>query len=234
MVTRRFVPYFAALCLLTPLAHAAPITYYFGGQWTSDNTSVLSAQGIEIPAAVPKNLLGRGFDGSFTFDSAALDIAPSPQIGVYGPVPAFHITTGEYSFDFPTGYAGSVEVANLTNPNLDRFSANVGSLYTTTPSFIRTGIVLILQDSTDSAFSSDALPVTPLQLGAFDYTSFRLSFIWANPDTGEFFNRQTDGPLGYLSLTAPVSTVPEPASATLLLSALALLPLARRRRIPHL
>ncbi len=219
MVTRRFVPYFAALCLLAPLAHAAPVTYYFGGQWTHENFQ------FEPPASTPKILLGGRFDGSFTFDSAAADSQPSPQTGTYGlGAPAFHFTTGNYTFDIPGGMPGAVRVQNLTNPNFDSFQADVGVWTTGTSGYF---VKLYLQDSTGLALNSDALPVTPLQLGAFDFTTFELRFNWMEPGFG-VVSAGTNGPLDYLSLTAPVSTVPEPASAALLLSALALLPLARR------
>lgn len=221
----------ALMLAVAGIAQAAPVTYYFGGQLSYVDSNLS-----------PTLAVGNGFSGSFTYESTAADSLPGdPNRGFYGPGPAFTVTINSLPFSITGGGAGSVGVEQLIGT--DRFSVGSGDAPTTGSNingYFAWSFTLFMSDSTGSAFDSDALPSSELNLALFDNSLFQL----------DFFNEQNLSPtasvggrLTYLSLTDPNSgnAVPEPSTLHLLPLAMTIAGIAwitrrsqvvvRRRRI---
>ena len=217
LVVTRAVVLIAFALDLGPLAHAAPVTYYFGGQ-------VRTVDAILQPTIS----VGDAFAGSFTFDSAAIDDSPfDPHHGLYLPKPEFSATLRSMNFFAPsTNISGSIVVLNDAGTPfpVDSFLAgntdDDGSRSSSVNGLHFSGISVSLWDLTASTFASDSLPVSGLNLGSFSdgYKFFVLTFRGSNSQA----IYRSIGDLNYISLTP----IPEPENFAMLLAGLGLLAFA--------
>lgn len=197
--------------LATGMVQAAPVTYYFGGQlsWVH-------------PELSPALSAGNEFNGTFTYESTTVDSSPAdPNRGYYGPGPAFSATINALTFSTAGGGSGTVAVVNNLSGK-DRFEATSADSATTGPSingYIPKAFFLFMDDYTGSAFNSDALPASEVDLALFDVSSFELFLENRRAlDSGASVHAS----LSYLSLIAPnVTSIPEPGSLALVALALA-------------
>jgi hypothetical protein len=135
---------------LTP-AYAAPITFSFTGSVTDDPFGLSS--------------FGAPIAGSYTFDSDATDAIPDPATGSYASSGA--------GFDFTvtvdgTTYSvmGGVTVNTVNDVGVDQYGVigDDGSLI----------LELSFEDGTQTALSSDALPLVAPTISGFAFRQFRL------------------------------------------------------------
>ena len=180
--------------LLVPwLAHADVITFNFTGTVTQVPVDDL-ATGIQP---------GDALAGTFTFDPATPDLIPSPLSGSYlSTGPAFGMTLSIDGLTF--SQFGSLDIGIL-----DSFVDQ----YTVTASSALLSLELFLQDNSGTIFNSDTLPLSPPQLSAFAERDFHLDQTDALGS-----ETQVDGRITTLTSSA-VSSVPEPSSLLLLLTA---------------
>jgi hypothetical protein len=190
-----------AFVLFAGEALAAPITFSFAGSVTDDPFGLSS--------------FGAPITGAYTFDSTATDTIPSPSTGSFPSVgPAFGFTTNVDGTAYSLSSNLTVNTAN--NIGVDQYGAIATSAVLT--------LEVFLQDSTQTALSSDALPLLPPTLAAFDFRQFRLF-----SDDAEFL-----GTIDSLTCTAGCGTagggrVPEPAMLWLITAALTGLTLRRKQ-----
>jgi hypothetical protein len=202
-----------AALMAAATVQAAPVTYNFSG---TVNSTFLPGQFA----------IGSNFSGSFSFDSAAVDGDGSSSAGLYAAGFSINATVGGITFSNQVA-SGGIKVWDGLSGR-DRFDAIVqgslgaGLVNTSTPVAGFEAFVLraVFDDTSSSAFSSDALPGSPLNLGAFDFRVFQLSFY-------QGFNQvNVIGDITSLSLVGaqPTSdpTVPEPQSLALVGLGLAL------------
>ena len=187
-------------------SQASPVTFAFTGSVTNDPFGLSS--------------FGAPITGSYTFDSAAVDAIPGPSTGSY---PSIGLLFGFLANVDGTPYSvsGSIAIntANNIGVGLDQYGAlSTDGLLT---------LELFLQDASQTALSSDALPLVPPPLAAFDVREFRLF----SPDA-EFI-----GTVNTLVCSAGCGPgggggqVPEPDTILLLLVCILLMPLTIRRRM---
>jgi hypothetical protein len=185
-------------------AHAAPVSFSFTGTVTDDPFGV----GLT------------SFVGSYTFESASPDAAPADSsTGSYiSSGPGFGITV-----DFDGGAATPSVVGSL-NIGVANDFAGPADQYTVTGLAGALELALFLEDSSATAFNSDALPQVPPALADFAFRQFR----WFDTDT------EILGRVDSLVCTAGCSAVPvpEPISALLLVAAM-LAGLAVKRLTPR-
>lgn len=200
-ITRLFLV--AMAIVATAEAHAEPVTFSFGGY-------IDTLADIELDGSVT---IGTPFSGSYTFDPVdAADSSPhDPHFGFYGFLAPSHlsITVGNYQFTSNDLLIGAIDNALLG----DVYEAfNWSNFYSNGLEWYVMGI--FLSDNTRTALDSDALPLTPPDLGDFpSYTVFSASI----PGLGEVLG----GPLTFLT--------PEPGSLAIVgLGAVFIV--ARRRR----
>ena len=194
------------MCGLLVAAHAraVPITFFFTGSVTDDPFGLSS--------------FGAPISGSYTFESAATDAIAGASAGSYPSVgPGFGFTANVDG----TSYSlfGSLVVNTANDIGVDQYGAIATDASLT--------LEVFFQDATQTALSSDELPLVPPPIGAFnDFRQFRLFSAEA-----EFL-----GTINTLVCSTGCNgngggngggTVPEPA--TLWLFALATLALALRR-----
>ncbi len=198
-------------------AQAVPITYNFGGTVTS---SFLPAQFA----------VGSSFNGSFTFDSAAVDADPNATVGDYATGFGITATVGGITYSNVAG-SGSAIVWN-NNGGLDRFDAQVQGVLagpvlvnasTNLAGFSPFILRAVFDDSSQTAFSSDSLPAL-LNPGAFGSDVFQLSFYQGVTQVNVL------GTIDSLRLAGNGTGVPEPATYALMLFGLGAFAMQRRRR----
>lgn len=165
------------------------------------------------------------------YDPAAADlIAPNPNNAGY-PYVSFDLTFGGYSASFGTQFPNSIGVLNNTNQGLgpaDAFGASafqtgVGAPVGGLP--LQQGFVS-LWDFTQAVFDDTTLPAVP-PFSAFSYRVAGLTFC-SNPGCGVGSDMSTV--FADIGSMRAITTVPEPATVTLVLAGVALLCRCRRRR----
>ena len=212
----RYAPLAVACALMVAAsAQAAAVTYSFGG--TVNNV-----------VGVPSLSVGNAFTGSFTFEQTS-PVAPN---GGYDTNIVFEATVNGYSFSTtsPCSTCGGVSIFNDTNIG-DRFLVSSLLAY---PVYAPVAgpnldglqhyyLALELNDTTATAFSSEALP-SNLTLASFDNSFFALSFL-----TAGLSQVIASGPLSYLTkvVTPPV---PEASTSAMLALGLGALAFVRRRK----
>lgn len=198
---------------------ASPTTFNFTG-----TISGVASDDLGLGVSV-----GTPITGSYTFDSAAADSNPSPGTASY------QMTGSPYGFTalilgqvFGTADFLAVNVVN-NNPD-DEYGVLgcAGGLVGCSESGA-TYVVFnwLLTDSSNAAFSSPALPVTPPSLGGFQTNFFELDVL---TEAGAFESVQ--GSITSL-VRAPTAAVPEPATLLLVSAGIAVAGLARRLRCPR-
>ncbi len=199
-------------CIASVEVIANPITFMFTGTITQ-----VAALDPSSPFPDPVDF-GTPFSGTYTFDSTATNgISGDPSSGAYdSPAGTITLNLGGLTFSF-TG----LSIVTFDTSSFDFY----GALHSENPTPDNpTGILLSisLQDPTGAALASNALPLVPPSLAAFDVTN---SFFFT--DTIDGNQVEVGGALD--SLTA-VTTVPEPAPLALVLLGAAMFALQRRRR----
>jgi len=195
----------AALC---SQAWSAPVTFQFTG-------TVLQVPVDDIYMDIAN---GAAIQGSFTFDSAALDLIAGPESGSYTSIGlpyGMTVTVGAHLFS----------TSDSLNVGISDFF--LSDMYTVLALNAGAGLTLelFLSDSSGSVFASDALPLTPPSLAAFQVVNFSLHQVV------DFLEVQVDGQLDSLTCSqgcGAASPVPEPGTALLGLGG-ALLILLRRK-----
>lgn len=206
------------------LAHAAPVTYYFGGMLSHVET-----------ALTPHFAVGNAFSGSFTFDSSSPDLNPDPLRGTYAPGPAFSAAVNGVQYSTTGGGSGSVGVDNNFG-GYDTLGANSAQLLAEMQpeigGYLPDLFNLVLQDSSSTAFNNDTLPLGGLNLDDFNVARFEMGF-FLSPSVDHTllpFFASINGELSYISLTDPSNNlVSEPGSALLLVMGISAFAVGRRK-----
>lgn len=203
-----------ALALATSIAcgwaHAATVTWYFGGTLTSVSSDLSGSFAV-----------GDAVSGSVAFDPAAPNTSPSPLYGTYPAISGFTVTVGGLTYDLPAAeMPGEVYVLDEAGGDVLQFQASLAG--PAVAGLAPRTAFLVLADSTGAALSGVSLPAVPPALAAFDTRYVSIAF-----ETQPKRTPTIEARLSALSLTP----VPEPASALAVLFGLAaLLAVAARRR----
>jgi hypothetical protein len=190
----------ALLFLLTCSAHATPITFQFSGTLSQ----------VPVDEVFGDINAGDEIQGSYTFDSSAMDLVPDSKVGSFTATAPFgmQVTIGSHNF----AAQGSLNIGVL-NASVDQYTVLAQS------SAGDISLELFLQDNTGAVFSNDQLPITPPELASFAERDFHLDAVFEDQEV------QADGQIN--SLVA----APEPDPATLVLGgSLVLLGIARWKR----
>lgn len=176
---RRVSLCFVSLLMLFP-AKASVISYQFSGVVTQ----------VPIDEVFGDVGFGDSFEGSFNFDTSAVDLVPSDP------------STGSFSWTAPFGMTITVDGHQFDASD----DLNIGVVdsfvdqYTVLAEDESLTIELFLEDPSGTAFSSDQLPAVFPPLSAFTRRDFHLD---ASLDAGEV---QVDGQLSALTSTPEPST----------------------------
>ena len=185
----------------TGFARANPITFDFTGAVTQVPIDDL-ATGIQS---------GDSISGSFTFDSTAVDAIAAPTSASYTSTgAAFGMTVSVGAVTFSE--SGFLNIGIL-NTFVDQYTVLASSPLLT--------LDLFFQDNTGTAFSSDALPLSPPPLAGFLQREFHLDEIDVAGD-----ETQADGIIDSLTCGSGCvasSSAPEPSSTGLLFTGAILL-----------
>jgi len=188
----------------------------------SARADVVTFQLAGVVTQVPEDDLSTGiafqdpFQGSFSFDSAAVDQIPSdPATGSYNSNTAFDVSID--GLNFTTDGLLNIGIFNAAVDQYTVFATSADGSLT---------IELFLQDSTGSVFDNDHLPITPPLLTSFDEKGFHLI---DNTNDGTL---QVDGTLTSLAAQGGTTTAtPEPSQIGLTaVGMLALFAIARCTR----
>lgn len=194
-------------------ARAATTTLDFGGSVSSVDAGLIGTFRVGDPVSI-----------KLIYDPAAGDlIAPNPNNAGY-PYLGFELTFGGYSAAFGTQFPNSVGILNNTNQGLGPADAFGASAFQTGAGAPVGGLPLqqgfvTLWDFTQTAFDDTTLPATP-PFSAFSYRVAGLTFC-SNSGCGVGSNMSTV--FADIDSMRAVTTVPEPATVTLVLAAAAVL-----------
>jgi hypothetical protein len=154
------------------IAKAEPITIQIWG-------NVTSAHGSALPSTIYENV---SFTGTYTYDNSATDSEPDPMRGIYqydSPY-GMSILVGGYEFKTDPDHVGQFKI-QITNNSLvnglhDYYSVLSQYQNVSIPSvgFNIGYITWTLGNSSGTALSSDALPVTAPMLANWDYNRFEI------------------------------------------------------------
>jgi hypothetical protein len=182
----------------TPV-QAAPITFTYAGAVDS---------GVGGPAFTA--FVGQIATLQYTFDDATPDISPGSATGQYALI-STSVTIGGDTWSI----AGGTLFIDDGAVDRNRFN-NSGATGPSVGGFSPLGIFLDMNDSTGTAFSSDALPLTQPDPVDFGFTNFGVGFGL--------------GSLSIQTFTIVESTVPEPGALVVFGFGLVSLISIRRRR----
>lgn len=205
------------LCLLAGLfpvcaAHADPIQFTFGGVIDND----------------PFGVFGNAtFSGSFTFDPAMTQVLNTPESGGYAGSGGVFSMTVTFAGALDPAFNGPYVADTLNITVNNDFPGPLDQLLVTGSSSVDPMLFILLtfSDFTGTAFNSTALPLVPPSLLSF--TSLHFSLFGGTLDV------PVEGGGSVTSLTCVAGCfVPEPPAPLLLLTALGVLALARRRVLP--
>jgi hypothetical protein len=203
---------------------ADPITFYFTG--TVDFDSILYAPNDDLGQA--------GVEGYFTFESGDTDGCLGVTYGCYNELTNFHLLMlyqGQGIYFIWMGNFPLIRVINdescCSEYPYDGYDVSLHPPFapgTHYGNFYPLSFGMGLLDATSTAFSSDALPLTPPDLSSFANKRWGLVFLEVLPPTGEvLFSPPSVFPLGgeITSLTLSFTPVLEPTTLLLLGSGLA-------------
>jgi hypothetical protein len=196
----------ACFFLLLGGANASTITVNFTGTVTQ----------VPIDEVFGDISFGEQIQGSFSFDPSAPDLIPGdPSVGSYAFGAPFGMTASIGAHEFDAFGGMSIGILNSFVDQLTVLATNGAGDLT---------LELFMQDDTGRVFTNDHLPLAPPPEGSFAQKDFHLDAFFDDEEI------QVDGQFG----AAPTTEVPEPSTAILFLAAsMALLALARRRRLLH-
>jgi hypothetical protein len=190
----------ALLFLLTCSVRATPITFQFSG----------TVRQVPVDEVFGDINEADDIQGSYTFDSSAMDLVPDIAVGSFtSPAPfGMQVTIGNHYF----AAQGLLNIGVL-NASVDQYTVLAQSAAGDI------SLELFLQDNTGTVFANDHLPTTPPQLASFAEKDFHLDAFFADREV------QADGQINSLF------AAPEPDPATLVLGGLlVLLGMASRKR----
>jgi hypothetical protein len=199
-----------AFFVASSTVEAETLTVSFSGAVTTVPTELSSTFFVSDPIT-----------GSFEIDSLSPDFREDPTIGLYIGPTNFSFEFGSYLATGPGGGGGdSVTVLNTT-PDTFGFNGTCGGaacIAADVGAYFLTNMSLSLTDSTDTAFSSDALP-TSLDINDFD--SAKVSLI---------FQHATLPSKTVVGEISSVTLVPEPSTSLLGMTAMLFVAGLRRLR----
>jgi hypothetical protein len=196
------LPTLVALIFWASNASADTITASFSGTVTSiTNNTGTAPSGIGV---------GTTFTGSYSFDSLAVDANADPKYGAYlmGSPYTTQITIGPYSYSWTSNSIFVLDNYEWPLPGFpptDQFVV-VPSASAANQNWVRISLI----DSTQTALSSDALPITAPVLSDFDSRKVEIF----GSKTGIAFTNDYSVTGSIASVT--YSPIPEPASMLLL------------------
>lgn len=230
MMIRRFkTTLLATLCALSfaASASAGAITFHFVG--TVDIAQGPLLDELLAPGVTAADLLGTTFHGSYTFDPDAPDTNGSSQIGSYassGPPfgMEFHYDHRSFFFDeINIGITNDVDLpASVTPGLLDDIYAvqSVPNPHPSDPDLSIRGRLDLLATGTSTvgpgAITTDALPLVPPDIAAFDQARVFVNVLREEEEDGEMVSRVRAG----LGGTLRILRVPEPSSLLLMTAGL--------------
>ncbi len=184
-------------------AVAGPIMFEFAGEVTA-----IFDPDARLPSSID---VGAMFSGRYAFDPGVSDISVSSAVGNYPDVITFlEGTVGDVSFEGPVTSSRIFVVDGLSGTDAYQVLADIDFLGEVRRFSLR------LTDDQGTVFTTDSLPITPLELGEFEFTRFLL---FDKSDTLLF------------TVTGQVHAfVPEPTTAILFGGGVLALARSRRRR----
>lgn len=150
---------------------------------------------------------GDAWSLTYTFESTTSDTDPSPTFGNYPAITSWSLTVGTVTDSETAPGIADIYVSN--GPEYDKYEV---SLATAGPDYS-----LYLADETQTAFTSDALPLGG-EIDLLDFSSWHFNVVRESPDYWHIHGSVTSH-----------SWIPEPS--TVLLLAFGSLALLRRRKI---